>query len=708
MLSQKQSASKHAGADSASAQSNHVRGKLSKLFVVAIRAGVEDAVRLHIERRDDLEAMDDAGLTPLMHAARNDRVAICRMLLEAGANPIATNPDGDDALTIARRHDSQNVLPILESHRLPLDVMAEAELWIEEETGGIPENHDEVYARAANVQSSISAHRPIDVDEDWSDIDIDLPERAAPIGGTGDLGERWPLVRLILLAMREGATTESDVEDVCRSADQGRDRHTENLVRTALGQLQLANDDRLAAYPDELIAEPSESELEVVEEFLDYLDHIASANDVPQRFYARDVRRSKLLAKEVEVELSRQFMDGTTVIASIICRSEAALDNILGIESVDRLVAEEDDSDNDEDTGIGVSAPRVVNFEDDGKEKADEIREDEIAKEKAVLLLRSYRNSIRQKSAVHEQSVDVSLNAATMALTKLGISSAKLAEATKIALESTGRTSEDDLNFRDAVDRGMKMRYQARDKIVRANLRLVAHIARRYAGTGLSQDDLVQEGNIGLMRAAEKFDVRLGFKFSTYATWWIRQAITRSIADQARTIRIPVHLVEVLNRTRHLSERLETRLQRRPTIAEIAEVAGYSERQIAKALSVPDEPLSISNVEDVDDSAAWNVLNADVITPLDLIAKSDTVFQVRKVLLTLDARVARVIALRFGIDQQTDRTLEEVGKIYGVTRERIRQIEAKGLRKLRHPTRLAQLGACMDMVPDADEEDDAS
>ena len=337
-------------------------------------------------------------------------------------------------------------------------------------------------------------------------------------------------------------------------------------------------------------------------------------------------------------------------------------------DSDDEILLDVDDEDEIEVEKIDLSVPDGVSIEDPVRMYLKEIG-------KVPLL-----------SAEEEIELAKNMEAGAVAKEKIAILKSREENATE---EELAEIKEEIKNLQKDLDAGD----EAKKRLAEANLRLVVSIAKRYVGRGMLFLDLIQEGNLGLIKAVEKFDYRKGYKFSTYATWWIRQAITRAIADQARTIRIPVHMVETINKLIRVSRQLLQELGREPSPEEIAAEMNMPVERVREILKISQEPVSLETpIGEEEDSHLGDFIQDDnVPVPADAAAFTLLKEQLEEVLGTLTEREQKVLTLRFGIDDGRARTLEEVGKEFNVTRERIRQIEAKALRKLRHPSRSRKL-----------------
>ena len=373
--------------------------------------------------------------------------------------------------------------------------------------------------------------------------------------------------------------------------------------------------------------------------------------------------------------------------------SDEDFENLIDFFRKNGVEIESDEPESDEELAMEMDVPE--SFEDAEKEmEEDEIDADEDGEglseeEKEVAAITDF-----SRITMGEVKVNDSVKMYLKEIGKVDLLTA--AEETELAKRIVAG------NAPDATPEQIEDGKEAKDQLINANLRLVISIAKHYVGRGMHFLDLIQEGNLGLIKAVEKFDYTKGFKFSTYATWWIRQAITRAIADQARTVRIPVHMVETINKMTRVQRQLVQELGREPTAEEISEKmeGALSPERIREIQRIALEPVSLETpIGEEDDSRLGDfIADADAQSPEEYTTKSLLKEELYEIMKDLTDREERVLRLRYGLDDNRPRTLEEVGREFGVTRERIRQIEAKAIRKLRHPTRAKKLGDYRDGI----------
>jgi RNA polymerase primary sigma factor len=693
-------------------------GKLNRLLKMAVLAGVETAVRLHVRRGDDLDARDDSGMTPLMLAASKNKAAVCSLLLEAGADLFLRDMSGRDALDIARTNGSVQAASVLETavavraaeietdfseatevavsetactQSFPFnDISVQPEEedsfdlsgWEAEEESVAPEGDPSLVLLAADLHRSISAHRPVDLSEDWDDIEAFLPQRSSPLP-KGDDEEWLQRVReFLLLGLREGSVPETFLDDLCENRDGSFNTESERILRVVLGEIGTDTDDSIGLREGGLNPEATPDEEDVLSEAFSFIDDMSSGIGESLRHYFKDMRRGRLLTAEEEALLGRRMeefleaaLDALAAwrggIVSLLAAAERVRVGDAAPESVSDGVSAEtgpDENGVDVDNLHGDDSP---NIEDEASEGAGGI---------------SFFEALDEIAALARAS---GTGPATQGKLRLALARARLSRSFLLSLaENANSEDAPAAAFRSAI-----FGYcSARDDLALSNLRLVFSIAKRYQGKGLALEDLVQEGNLGLLKAVDRYDWRKGFRFSTYATWWIRQNVSRALADKGRTIRVPVHVSDTIHRIEREIDEIEAQTGKPASAFAVASRLGIPEKKISSLMARREEPIPV-HLLDPD-----TMPETDCQDNIERIALAELRVLIDRVLGDLDKRTAEVLCLRFGLGADDHLTLEETGERFGVTRERIRQVESKGLRMLRHPTRRELFSSFIDHV----------
>lgn len=739
---------------------------LNRLFKMAVWAGAETAVRLHLARGDDPNARDDDGLTPLMIAAARNRSIVCRLLIDAGADLAAVDPVGRTALEIAVASGAEDAaetidlalaaqFPVPGSSReevvsvaagvadsrsagaseLPLtngavdkaitgesapeipDVEANTSRppdggppirtdfedngepldlsgWEAEEAPVPPVNDRNAALAHASTQEAIAQHTALDNSADWADFEADLPAHAAPLLRVRDAEGRAEIRTLLLRATREGSVPALLLEDVCRDVNGARDLSTESLVGMVLNDLGAETDERFEfrnssenfeAYVD---ANESASETETVDDALGYLDNLTSKHNEPIRLYMREAQRTSLLTAEEEAVLGESmeraagaaidalacWPGGIKYLASAI---SSAHQGERSVNSIVSSVVDLVDSDGFPTLDDGYMAITGSSGSVLESSAADEDEQPAQAAHGALAVglyaLGDYLSSLEEGFA-SSRCDDIRARMSTLLIRR-----AFLIELSHVAEDGTPEGQ----RFAHAIHALML----PRGRMISANVRLVISLAKKHVYSGVPLGDLIQDGNIGLINAVDKFDWRRGFRFSTMATWWIRQQITRSIADSSLAIRLPVHVFEIAQRFPDELEALEKDLDHLPTIRQLAERVGHDPGKVELLLRACSAGLP---VESLDEEASLDT--GDHVDPFERLSAAQMCQTLDALLGELGDRPRKILRLRYGIGDADPLTLEEVGELFDVTRERIRQIEAKALGKLRHPSRLSRLG----------------
>lgn len=687
--------------------------RLNHLLKMAVLAGVETAVKIHIRRGDDLDARDINGLTPLMLAASKNKSVICTLLLSAGADIFLIDPLGRDALAIARDARADQAVSILcqwlpkivEPHSVAdvsghimgdttfehgslesfadlVEIPPKLELgilddntdtfdlsgWEAEHVSLAPAGNEILAEAQVAIQYAIALHKPIDTFEGWGDIDTFLPERATPLpknrGEEGGLNIR----RLILRGYREGSVPEVNLQELCANKDGDRNEESEGVLYTVLGEANSGTDERIEVEEWTDDREESEIEGEEISKLLEFLENLTSTRHEPLTLYLKEASKRKLLSSEEELYLAREMEEGMScaldVLASwpdglsaVLAKAERMIKGAVSGNALAQLSAEleelsVDNTTPQEDEFIADTIPQSIQ---DVQGRIENIRK---------YVLYAGRGGLEEK-------------ALRKALTSANLPKAGLFELAS----SAAKVGADDLatKFSQAMSRYI----EARERMTVCNLRLVLHLAQRFRAKGLSFDDLVQEGNLGLLKAVERFDWRRGFRFSTYATWWIRQQLQRALANDGKTIRTPVHINNTILRIVREANVMEGKEGKKATAEALAERLCISSEKVSNLLLCVYEPLPIHELGQDGVPPAEFVEDYFSPDPFEIVARDNAWKTILNIVADLDPRTVQVLNLRFGLGNDDALTLEEVGTHFDLTRERIRQIEVNGLLALR-------------------------
>lgn len=724
---------------------------LNRLLRMAVLAGVETAVHMHVRRGDDLDARDVYGMTPLMLAASKNKAGICALLLSSGADSTLTDPSGRDALDIAKASGSPDAVSVLEAKTsknedqsqiepesptfgktetehfkssegglnsqadpstepetasVEENLLLDSSGWEPEEDGAPPEIDETLAATASAAHSYISGHKPIDTDEDWEDFEAFLPERAAPLPRAGDDEGRERIRRTLFRALREGSVPDAEVEALCASHDGERNEVGEALLRVVLGDLGAETDERAETepvlYQDDDYAGDVAEEAEV-SDALTFLDDLGSGRSEPLRIYVREMARRRLLTAEEEPALAKEIEEGAARaidalaswpegIAAVLAAAERVRIGETDLEDVSTGGAPEPVMDGTHENGVET---RQHDVPDEGVDAATENGDD--GSDDNAGLTGAAKDFLDRAKEIGRLAGRAGTGGAGEIALRDALASANLSRSFLLSLADDGTVGNDSADGRFSA--AMVRQSAARERLAVSNLRLALSIARRYQGQGLALDDLVQEANIGLLKAVDRFDWRRGFRFSTYATWWIRQQVARVVADKGKTIRTPVHLHALMMKTARGADTTERETGRRPSAAELARSMSMSLAKVAVMLARMEEPAPLHE-PDSDGVYLEDVLvDPDAPDPSLTTERAELAATLRGFLAELEPRAAEIMTTRFGLGEEESLTLNETGEIFGLTRERIRQIETQSLRKFRHLSRSTILRDFLDSVP---------
>ena len=691
------------------------RKTLNPLLKLAALSGVQTAVKHHIRRGEEINAVDNSGRSPLLLAALNGHFETCKILLEAGADPKLTDSLGKSALTLAIASGSIELIALINKFiNASSDLTTDQELqtlsvavvqnsseigsadiesfdtsvWETEDIVSLPRGPDEkILKKISEIQGEISRHVLIDYSEDWSDVAIDLPMALRGLRRSSFMDEIDPnqIRQFFVSGLTDGFVTPQQIANIGFTDEDDAENEIRRLLEIVLGELEVLVDESSWEWSDHKSSSFIDEEVDLIaDEALSFFSELTYSDNDPLKIYLKDMLKGTLLSAKDEIELGKTMESGLASAIRVAAGCPAVIEEILKaaddviqgkiklISMVDRDSTPTDYSEELDD----ILSEDLTVAPLDGEMDEDNISDNLVTNsEDFSTRIQHIRDLFLKPSRNNCDEMQEAIRDLMLSWSFLN----HLCDT----LRHSDRNSAAYFEMSTELNKSQK----ARLRMIESNLKLVYSIAKKYFNSDLPFSDLLQEGNIGLMKAVEKFDYRRGFKFSTYATWWIRQAITRFIADKARTIRIPVHMVESINKMNRIirEKSLDARLE--PSSDMLAKIMAIPEKKIRQMLEVSKGTVSIDATLENEIQTTSTTLLDMTLGPEELAIQSELRVRLKDVLNSLKHPQAIILRLRFGIDGNDTHTLEELGQLFGLTRERIRQIEAKALRVLRQPSR---------------------